>query len=242
MAYKLNTGIEVSINNTTWYKLTDHNREEIDISPTLIEKEQRMANGTLRKFVISKKDVISTSWDFVPTLSKESYIITNLTAQSGILVYTTSVNHNFANNSIVKVSGINDISFNLTSAVSVGTAPTNTFAIAGQYSGPDFTLSGSNIGSAEQFTTALTTVDNNYGASWLTAFYNANVGNPIYVKITSSRHNDPSIGTAPTDSTYVSSLTGSKTYQAFITNFSRSVIKRTSITDYVNMSIEFTEI
>lgn len=242
MAYTLNAGIEVSINGTTWYKLTDHNRQEISISPTLIEKEQRMANGTLRKFVISKKDTISTSWDFVPTLNKNSYIITNLTAQNNILVYTTSTNHNFLNNSVVKISGINDNRFNLTSSVSVSAGPTNTFGITGQYSGPDFTLSGSNIGMAEQFTASLTTVDNNYGASWLTAFYNANVGNPIYVKITSSNHTDPSIGSVPSNSTYVSSLTGSKTYQVFITNFSRSIVKRTSVTDYVDMNIEFTEI
>ena len=50
MAYALQSGIHVSINGTNWYKLTDHNRREIEITPTLIEKESRMANGSLRKF------------------------------------------------------------------------------------------------------------------------------------------------------------------------------------------------
>jgi hypothetical protein len=149
--------ISGTISFKTWYRLTDHNRTEIDINPTIIEKEQRMANGTLRKFVISKKDVISTSWEFLPAKS-------------------------------------DDI------------------------------------------------VDGNFSASWLTSFYNANVGNPIYIKITSSKHTDPSIGQIPNDASYVSASTGSKTYQVFITNFVRSVIKRTVVTDYVDINIEFTEV
>lgn len=67
MAYTLQSAIHVSINGTTWYKLTDHNRREVDISSTLIEKEARMANGTLRKFVIAKKNIISVNWEFLPT-------------------------------------------------------------------------------------------------------------------------------------------------------------------------------
>lgn len=146
--------------STTWYQLTDHNRSEIQVSPILIEKEQRMANGTLRKFIISKKDVISTSWSFLPTSS---------TSKSPI-------------------------------------------------------------------------VDGNFGASWLTSFYNSNVGNPIYIKVIASRHTDPALGQIPNNSTYVSSLTGSKIYQVFMTNFSRSILKRTSGTDFVDIDIEFTEI
>ena len=146
--------------STTWYKLTDHNRSEIQVSPILIEKEQRMANGTLRKFVVSKKDIISTSWNFLPTSS---------TSKSPI-------------------------------------------------------------------------VDGNYGGSWLTSFYNANVGNPIYIKIIASKHTDPSIGQIPNNSTYVSSSTGFKIYQVFITNFSKNILKRTTGTDFVDIDIEFTEI
>jgi hypothetical protein len=157
MAYALTAGIEISINGTTWYKLTDHNRKEIEISPTLIEKEARMANGTLRKFIIAKKDVISTSWDFIPAKSADI-------------------------------------------------------------------------------------VDGNYSGSWLTSFYNANVGNPIYIKLIAGKHTDPASGQVPTDNTYVSATTGTKTYQVFITNFSRTIRKRTTTTDYIDIDIEFTEI
>jgi hypothetical protein len=149
--------ISGTLNFKTWYRLTDHNRTEISISPIVIEKEQRMANGTLRKFVISKKDVISTSWEFLPAKSSDI-------------------------------------------------------------------------------------VDDNYSGSWISAFYNANVGNPIYIKITSSQHTDPSSGQIPNDSSYASALTSSKIYQVFISNFSRTITKRTTTTDYIDLSIEFTEI
>lgn len=157
MAYKLSAGIEISINGTTWYKLTDHNRQEIDINPTLIEKEMRVANGSLRKFVVAKKDTISTSWEFLPAQSTDI-------------------------------------------------------------------------------------VDGNYSASWLTAFYNANSGTPIYVKLVASKHTDPAIGQVPAANTYVSASTGTKIYQAYITNFNKTIRKRTTVTDYVDMTIEFTEI
>lgn len=145
---------------TSWYKLTDHNRREILISPILLEKEARMANGTLRKFVVSKKDIISTSWEFLPTSS----------------------------------------------------------------------------------TTKSPIVDGNYGASWLSAFYNANVGNPIYIKLIASKHTDPSLGQIPNDTTYASASTASKIYQVFISDFSKTIRKRTTGLDFVDMSIEFTEI
>lgn len=171
MAFALGAGIEVSMNGTTWYKLTDHNRQEIEISPLLIEKESRMANGTLRKFVVSKKDVISVSWEFLPTKPA----ITN-------------------------------------------TNPLTT-------KDPIFPI-----------------VDGNYSGSWITSFYNANVGNPIYIKLVASKHTDPASGSVPADNTFVSALTGAQTYQVFITNFSRTIRKRTKVTDYVDINIEFTEI
>lgn len=171
MALILSAGIEVSINGTTWYKLTDHNRQEIVIAPTLIQKEARMANGTLRKFVVSKKDTVSVSWSFLP--SKPAITNTN---------------------------------------------PATT-------EDPIFPI-----------------VDGNYSGSWITSFYNANVGNPIYIKIIASKHTDPASGQIPADNTYVSALTGAKIYQVFITNFSRVITKRTRLTDYVDIELEFTEI
>lgn len=142
---------------TTWYKLTDHNRQAIEINTELIEKESRMANGTLRKFVVAKKDTISTSWEFLPAKSSDI-------------------------------------------------------------------------------------VDGNYSGSWLTAFYNANVGLPIYLKLVASKHNDPAIGAYPVDSSYATAQNTSRIYNVFISSFSKTVSKRTKVTDYIDMSIEFTEV
>lgn len=158
MAYALQSGIQVSLDNSTWYKITDHNREPIDISPELIQSESRMANGTLKKYVIAKKDKISTSWSFVPTKTSEC-------------------------------------------------------------------------------------VDENHGAAWLESFYNANVGIPIYVKVVSSEiSSNTAAGSAPNDFYFQSGQDGSKVYQAFITDFSKNILKRTRVCDYVSMNIEFTEI
>lgn len=143
--------------STTWYKITDHNRSAIEISTALIEKESRMANGTMRKFVVTKKDTISTSWEFLPAKSADI-------------------------------------------------------------------------------------VDGNYSGSWLTAFYNANAGLPIYLKLVASKHNDPSTGAYPVDSSYATAQNTSKIYNVFISTFSRTISKRTKVTDYIDLSIEFTEV
>jgi hypothetical protein len=158
MAYTLQSGIHISLNNSTWYKLTDHNRGEITVTPELIQNESRMANGTLKKYVIAQKDKISTSWSYVPSKTSEC-------------------------------------------------------------------------------------VDGNRGAAWLESFYKANVGVPIYVKlIVSELTTDPARGAAPDDSYFVTAQSGLKTYNAFISNFSKRIINRTKISDYVSMDIEFTEI
>lgn len=168
MAYALQSGLQVSINGTTWYKLTDHNRREIDITPSLIEKEARMANGTLRKFVIAKKDIISVSWDFLPSKPNSTGNVEN------------------------------DRKFDI--------------------------------------------VDDNYAGSWIQSFYNANCGIPIYLKIIAAKHTDPSTGAVPADNTYVSASTGEKTYQVFMTGFSKTIRKRNPVTDFLDITLEFTEI
>lgn len=47
-------------------KLTDHNRTPISITPDRLENRKRMANGTLRNFVVAQKRKIKTSWDNLP--------------------------------------------------------------------------------------------------------------------------------------------------------------------------------
>jgi hypothetical protein len=73
MTYRIEAGIQVSLDGNTWYKLTDHNRKEIQVNPILIEKSQRMANGKMRKYVIAKKTTISTNWEMIP--SKSSFTV-----------------------------------------------------------------------------------------------------------------------------------------------------------------------
>jgi len=157
MAYLLESGVQVSLNGTTWYSLTDHNREPINISSEIIETQSRMANGKMRKYVVAQKNKISVSWKYVPSKTSEC-------------------------------------------------------------------------------------VDGNYGAAWLESFYSSNAGIPIYIKIVSSElAPDPAVGGIPSG-IFATAQTGSKTYPAFISNFSKTIINRTRLSDYVDMSIEFTEI
>jgi len=48
-------------------KVSEHNRSQFDISSERIEKQQRMANGTLRKFFIADKKTFTLSWDMLPS-------------------------------------------------------------------------------------------------------------------------------------------------------------------------------
>lgn len=47
-------------------KLSDHNRSPISINLEKIENKDRMANGTLRKFVVATKRTIKVSWENLP--------------------------------------------------------------------------------------------------------------------------------------------------------------------------------
>ncbi len=49
--------------------VTDHNRSDIGVDVERIESVKRMANGTMRKYVIADKRTISTSWENLPESS-----------------------------------------------------------------------------------------------------------------------------------------------------------------------------
>lgn len=149
MAYLLQAGIQLSLDNVNWYKLTDHNRDPINVMPQLIESQQRMANGKLRKYVIAQKNNISVSWAYVPSKTSE-------------------------------------------------------------------------------------TADLNYGAAWLESFYKANAGVPIYLKVVSSELNQSGV--------FTSAQSGFEVYTVFMNNFSKTVIHRTKVSDYVSMKIDFVEV
>jgi len=62
--------VDTSTNDTpVWTKLTEHNRDSVSIDNNRIEKQQRMANGTLRKVFIADKKTISTAWRMLPSYS-----------------------------------------------------------------------------------------------------------------------------------------------------------------------------
>lgn len=52
--------------------ITDHNRAELEISNERIERKDRMANGTMRKFVVADKRTFSTSWEMLPKISAQT--------------------------------------------------------------------------------------------------------------------------------------------------------------------------
>ena len=91
--------------------------------------------------------------------------------------------------------------------------------------------------------TQLQNADINYAAAWLESFYKSNVGVPIYLKVVSSEIDpDAAVGSVPSDSNFKTAQTGSKVYTVFMTGFSKTIVNRTKVSDYVNMNIEFTEI
>ena len=62
--------IDTSTNDTpVWTKLSEHNRDSVSLDNNRIEKQQRMANGTLRKIFVADKKTISTSWRMLPSYS-----------------------------------------------------------------------------------------------------------------------------------------------------------------------------
>ena len=52
--------------------LSDHNRQPLAISSEIIEKSQRTANGTMRKYVVASKNTFSTSWQMLPSVSSQT--------------------------------------------------------------------------------------------------------------------------------------------------------------------------
>jgi hypothetical protein len=64
-------GYDVSANggdgSLKYNKISEHNRSQFDISNERIEKQQRMANGTLRKFFVADKKTFTLSWDMLPS-------------------------------------------------------------------------------------------------------------------------------------------------------------------------------
>lgn len=56
-----------SDNGTTWYQISDHGRDPLQVSVVRIENVNRMADGTLRRFVVAKKHTFECSWTGIPS-------------------------------------------------------------------------------------------------------------------------------------------------------------------------------
>lgn len=52
--------------------VTDHNRQQLSIDVERIEKKQRMANGTMRKYIVADKRTFSTSWNMLPKITAQT--------------------------------------------------------------------------------------------------------------------------------------------------------------------------
>ncbi len=217
MAYLIQSGIHLSLDNLTWYKITDHNREPINISTELIESQSRMANGNMRKYVVSKKDKISVSWKYVPSR-------TDVRLDNGTIVEYLTADNNLAAGWLESFYKANSglpiflkvISSEYSTEPLLNAVPSNAsnnFKTAAQLS----SLS-SNTYTTAQETTALQS---------LSGLESSDTANET--------------STNP-DGLVMGNATGSKVYTVFMTDFSKTIINRTKLSDYVDMSIEFTEI
>ena len=67
--YSASAGIQIATQDspTVFYELTDHNRSAISIAYETIEKVGRMADGTMRKYVVAKKKKVNTGWNNIPS-------------------------------------------------------------------------------------------------------------------------------------------------------------------------------
>jgi len=70
MSITLPVGSLIYFNNTI--KLSEHNRQPVSLNPERIEKTQRMANGSLRKFFIADKMNMQLSWTMLPSYSSQT--------------------------------------------------------------------------------------------------------------------------------------------------------------------------
>lgn len=66
MAFTPKVFAKPSLMEWAGHKITDHNRSELDVAIERIEEPTRMANGTMRKYIVADKKTLSVSWDDLP--------------------------------------------------------------------------------------------------------------------------------------------------------------------------------
>lgn len=250
MAKAISAGIWISPDNNTWYKLTDDNRSPLQIVPNRIEQSQRMADGTLRKFVIASKDIIDTSWSYVPSASTTLYTGGGV---SGPFSPTTDGNYGAAflkafhdqyvyQPIYVRIVKGTDNYFGTSQASSQTGTFTNPLSITTIT--PGYSIATPSSG----FVTYTTSISHGFSVGQIVDIagitpvgYN---GTYVITAVSSTQFAVSNINTATASGTYktVLAVNGTNLYQAFITDFKYTVIKRLTLTDYVDTSIQFTEI
>ena len=139
----LPVGSLIYLNSTI--KLSEHNRQPISIQTNRIEKQQRMSNGTLRKFFIADKKSISISWNMLPSFS-------TFTADNG---YGAMDIKSFYEGSASKASG--------------ALSGKNLFDVTIRYGGPSNITNISSNGTTVTYTSA-----NNFSAGNIISLYGNN--------------------------------------------------------------------
>lgn len=61
----IGTGMTFKVESNI-YKLSDHNRSPINVAMDRIENRKRMADATMRTFVVATKRQWKTSWEYLP--------------------------------------------------------------------------------------------------------------------------------------------------------------------------------
>jgi hypothetical protein len=53
-------------------RVSEHNRSEFSVGTNRIKQSSRMANGTLREFIVADKKIFSLSWSMLPSYRNET--------------------------------------------------------------------------------------------------------------------------------------------------------------------------
>lgn len=249
MTLAIESGIWISPDNNTWYKLTDDNRDAINSSPQRIEQVQRMANGTMRKFVIANKNIIDVSWRMIPAASSTLYVGGGT---SGPFSPTTDGNYGaafikaFYNKYVFQPIYIRLINSTDTVTGNFATSrygslinPSTITVVTPGYSLATPTLNSVTFSTNSPHGLSVGQIVDINGV--FPSGYN---GSYIVNAVTSTQFAVTNINTATASGTYMTATPrqGTELYNVFITDFKYTVIKRFTLTDYVDVSIQFTEV
>jgi hypothetical protein len=250
MARSIDSGIWISPDNSTWYKLTDDNRDAINSNPMRIEQSQRMANGTMRKFVIASKNVIDVSWKYIPAASSTLYTGGGST---GPFAPTTDGNYGagfmkaFYNKYVfqpIYVRVINSTDTVASGNFSSSQSGTSLTPLTISTITPGYSLSTPTTGSVTYTTSSAHGLSAGQVVDIAGIFPVEYNGSYIVNAVTSTQFavSNISIATPSGTTKTATPRKGTELYTAFITNFQYEVVKRFTLTDYVNVSMQFTEI